>query len=283
MTTKIQENNTSVKTSLRKCLALCLKGTLVGFGGILPGVSGGTLCAAFGMYHILLDALTAPFRTLKSHGAEIVSFVLGGGLGFLGLSGAAHRIMEWNASVVICVFIGLIAGTMPALWKDAGRNGRNRFSVVSMAIGFVIILSALLVLKTGMTVNIEANPWSFLLCGVIWGLSFVVPGLSSSTFLYSLGCISRCWKEYQLFHCRFCFRWRQELRSVCFPFRDGLTGCLKNSIRLFLTSLSALLPQVRLRSFRNRHFLHGRLYWFRLYLYVWVSQSHLLLIRLHLD
>lgn len=167
MTTKIQENNTSAKTSLRKCLALCLKGTLVGFGGILPGVSGGTLCAAFGMYHILLDALTAPFRTLKSHGAEIVSFVLGGGLGFLGLSGAAHRIMEWNASVVICVFIGLIAGTMPALWKDAGRNGRNRFSVVSIAIGFVIILSALLVLKTGMTVNIEANPWSFLLCGVI--------------------------------------------------------------------------------------------------------------------
>ena len=32
-------------------ILLVLKGVLVGFGEILPGVSGGALCVAFGMYN----------------------------------------------------------------------------------------------------------------------------------------------------------------------------------------------------------------------------------------
>lgn len=38
-----------------KSVMLIIKGVFVGFGAIMPGISGGTLCAAFGMYKPLLN------------------------------------------------------------------------------------------------------------------------------------------------------------------------------------------------------------------------------------
>lgn len=36
-----------------------LEGVVVGFGAILPGISGGTLCVAFGMYRPLIETLSS--------------------------------------------------------------------------------------------------------------------------------------------------------------------------------------------------------------------------------
>ena len=44
-----------------------LQGVLVGFGAILPGVSGGTLCVAFGMYKPLISVLSEPGKNLKRY------------------------------------------------------------------------------------------------------------------------------------------------------------------------------------------------------------------------
>ena len=47
-------------------ILLIFKGVLVGFGAILPGVSGGALCAAFGMYNPIINLLSHPFKALKT-------------------------------------------------------------------------------------------------------------------------------------------------------------------------------------------------------------------------
>ena len=39
-----------------------LEGIIVGFGAIMPGISGGTLCVAFGMYKPLMGVLSTPRR-----------------------------------------------------------------------------------------------------------------------------------------------------------------------------------------------------------------------------
>lgn len=163
-------------------IIMMLKGIVVGFGAIMPGISGGALCVAFGMYHILLDVLSRPFKTLKEHGIRLAFFVLGGGIGFVGLSGIGNWLLGINENAVICVFVGFMIGTIPELWRGAGQKGRPISSYISLCLSFGIMLTFLLLLAGTEGVFIIAPGFlSFLLCGALWGLSFIVPGLSSST------------------------------------------------------------------------------------------------------
>lgn len=168
-------------------LSLILKGTVVGFGAIMPGISGGTLCVAFGMYHILLDVLSSPRQTIKKHGWKIICFLAGFAIGFFALAGLAGWLLEVNAQAVTCVFIGFILGTLPDLWHSAGQAGRGRSSYIAFVAGFFFMLSALLLLRHGNVFVMAPNFGGFLFCGLVWGISFIVPGLSSSTLLLFFG------------------------------------------------------------------------------------------------
>ncbi len=183
-------------------LFLVVKGALVGFGAILPGISGGTLCVAFGMYRPILNLLSHPIKTIKEDGFKLLAFIIGGGLGFVGLAGVAAWLLGLNEQVVICIFVGFVLGTVPDLWKAAGAKRRGAPSYISMAVAFVALfcLMGYLRYKTGGGDDelaaefmkntqplLEPNFIGFLVCGVLWGLSFIVPGMSSSTLIIFLG------------------------------------------------------------------------------------------------
>lgn len=177
----------NAKFNIFNLIVLLFKGALVGFGAIMPGISGGTLCVAFGMYQPIMNLLSHPFKELRKNGVNLFFFILGGGLGFIGLSGLAALLLEKDSTAMICAFIGFIIGTIPDLWHDAGKQGRKNSSYVSMAVGFAILLAILLSVKNASGITVNPDIWGFLICGVLWGLSFVVPGLSSSTLIIFIG------------------------------------------------------------------------------------------------
>ncbi len=164
-----------------------LEGAIVGFGAILPGVSGGTLCVAFGMYRPLIRLMSSPKQGMKQHGLMLGIFLLGAVVGFVGLSGLAAVLLEKNTALVTCAFIGFILGTFPDLWRDAGTEKRTGASFVSLISCFLVMLGILALLRTQLTVTVAPNIGGYLLCGLLWGLSFVVPGLSSSSLLLFFG------------------------------------------------------------------------------------------------
>ena len=164
-----------------------IQGFIVGIGAILPGVSGGTLCYAFGIYDQILDVLTNPFKGLKKHWFMLIFVVLGGGLGFVGFAGITNWLLQLNEAVVLCVFVGLIAGTLPDIWKDAGKVGRGKGSYVALAVSFVAISAVFYLFKTVWHLTIQPNTVGWVLCGLLWGLSFIIPGFSSSTLLLFFG------------------------------------------------------------------------------------------------
>lgn len=170
-----------------RLLLRILQGAIIGVGAILPGISGGVLCVIFGLYKPVIEVMSNPLRNLKYHWKLIVPVAIGVGVGFIGSAGAVSTFMEKNAAAGVCVFIGLILGMIPGLWKDAGKQGRTPASVPSMIASFVLFLAFLLFLKTGVSMNITPNAFWYGICGVAWGLSFVVPGLSSSSMLIFLG------------------------------------------------------------------------------------------------
>ena len=56
-----------------------------------------------------------------------------------------------------------------------------------MVAGFTLMLSLLLLFRQIDAVSLRPDFWGFLFCGVMWGVSFIVPGLSSSTLLLFFG------------------------------------------------------------------------------------------------
>ena len=95
--------------------------------------------------------------------------------------------MELDCFAVIFVFVGLICGTLPELWSNAGKHGRGKGTYASLAVSFVLLSAVLWLLGRGGSVELEPDFKAYLLCGLLWGLSFTVPGLSSSTLIMFFG------------------------------------------------------------------------------------------------
>lgn len=179
--------NKTKKISVLQYILWVFEGIFVGFGAILPGISGGALLVAFGMYRPIIEVVSDFKSGFKKHFFMLLTFFIGVGIGFVGLAGVADFLMEKNLEIVTCFFIGFIIGTVPELWGDAGKEGRNKFSIVSMVACFAVMLTILLILKRENLVTVKPNVAGFILCGVLWGLSFIVPGLSSSSLLLFFG------------------------------------------------------------------------------------------------
>lgn len=172
---------------MRKYILLFFKGVIIGFGAIMPGISGGSLCVAFGMYHPIIELLAEPFNGIKKYWKSFLFFFLGGFAGFIGLSGFAAWLILQNANAITCLFAGLILGTLPDLWNSAGRTGRNCISYTALIAGFIIIFSLLIFIKTHGTAAIQPGLWSYCFCGILWGIGIIIPGLSPSTLLLFFG------------------------------------------------------------------------------------------------
>lgn len=59
-------------------LVLMLQGAIIGTGAILPGVSGGVLCVAFGIYEPMMNFLEHPIRTFKKQSGLFIPIIIGG-------------------------------------------------------------------------------------------------------------------------------------------------------------------------------------------------------------
>ena len=177
----------TMKKQILSYIALVFKGILVGFGAIMPGISGGSLLYAFGIYDKILEVLANPIKGIAKHWKMLCCVGLGGAIGFLGLASVVSALLEWNESVVISVFVGLIIGTLPGLWKDAGKEGRGKGSLISLVVSFVAITVLFFMFEHFWHISIPQNTFGWIICGLIWGLGFVVPGLASSNLLMFFG------------------------------------------------------------------------------------------------
>ncbi|MHB1314384.1 MAG: DUF368 domain-containing protein [Christensenellales bacterium] len=177
-------------TPLRKYLPWLkrvLQGVVIGVGAILPGISGGVLCVIFGIYQPMMTLLAHPVAAFKKHAALLLPVLIGWAFGFVGLAGVVTWMFETSMELAVCFFIGLIIGMLPPLFKEAGLKGRTTGSWVSFAVSFIVIFALLVFLKVSNAMQVQPNIFWYFVCGVLWGVSLIVPGMSSSSLLIFLG------------------------------------------------------------------------------------------------
>ncbi len=176
--------------SISKFLLKILQGTFVGFGFVLPGLSGGVLCVVFGIYKTIMEFLADPFGKFKTHFPKLLPVGIGGIIGILGISKLLGVLLENFEAPSVCVFIGLIVGMLPSLFREANLQGRNKKSFISLAVACAFtlaLLGGLLFVLNRYNLSIEPNFGWNMFAGFCLALSVIVPGMSSNTLLMPLG------------------------------------------------------------------------------------------------
>lgn len=171
-----------------KFLIWLLEGVIIGGGAILPGVSGGVLAVTFGLYQPMMATLSHPKANLKKYWKMFLPIIIGWVLGFFVFSKGISAFFSADSTIAVSLFAGLVAGSLPQLFLDAEKEGSRRRDWV----GFTLVLIAAVIgvmgaSGEGAALSLTPNVFWYLLCGAMWGLSLVVPGMTSSSILIWLG------------------------------------------------------------------------------------------------
>lgn len=163
-----------------------LKGMFVGSGAILPGVSGGALAAIFGLYEPIITFLADMKKDFLKNLLFFLPVGFGGLFGVFVLATPIDYGLTNFPVHVLWGFIGVIIGTFPFLFKEAGKNGRENKHILLAILTGIFTFAFLLYANDLFVVHMSLNIWSWILSGVIFALGFMTPGISSSNFLIYL-------------------------------------------------------------------------------------------------
>lgn len=174
-------------TKVKDWLLRFVKGMFIGSGFILPGVSGGALAAVFGIYERIISFLAHLTKNFKENVLYFIPVGLGGITGVFLLSFAVSFLLGSYTTIILWFFVGCILGTVPSLWKEAGKKGRKNSDVTLMVITFFVALALLILGEQNFGGQLDQNFFTWMLAGALIGLGIIVPGLSPSNFLVYLG------------------------------------------------------------------------------------------------
>ena len=163
-----------------------LQGALIGLGAVLPGISGGVLSVVFGVYRPIMELLSDPIHKWRTHLPELFPYMIGSAAGFLGVANLLSFLLMTYPEPSVCVFVGLIVGMLPSLWREAGEQGRSLKNVIVSGVTFLAMFVLLYGLQHTQTM-VELGTGSYLFCGFAFALSVIAPGMSFSTILMPMG------------------------------------------------------------------------------------------------
>jgi len=164
-----------------------LKGSLVGMGSILPGVSGSMIATILKIYQELITALNdftkAPIKSILKVWPYIIGVLLGFGLGFV----LIKIFLENYPLPITILFIGFILGSIKTIRKEIVLKKLKYHHILVFILSILLMITFLLI--SGYSKDI--TNWTYylvvFLIGSITSIALITPGLSGATLLLAIG------------------------------------------------------------------------------------------------
>ncbi|MCL2810912.1 MAG: DUF368 domain-containing protein [Clostridia bacterium] len=175
-------------------LVRLVKGGVVGMGFIIPGLSGGAFAVIVGIYEPMIRF----FANIRKDFVKNLLFFIPVGVGMLASVVLVSRVLgQFFESMgtevpLLWFFVGCVLGTLPGLFQKAGEKGRQAKHVV-IAVASTVLMCALLFFLYQLSQGMQEGEggsesiFTWLLVGGIFGLSAIIPGLSSTTLIVLMG------------------------------------------------------------------------------------------------
>jgi len=159
-------------------------GLFMGLANLVPGISGGTMLVATGIYTRFVEAV-AEVTTLKFRARSLLVLALVGAtalLAILLLAGTVKGLVEEQRWIMYSLFIGLTLGGVPIVWRMARPASSALFAGAAAGV-------AVMAVTTFVHVQGEGSDGAvFLFIGGVAGASaMILPGISGAYLLLVLG------------------------------------------------------------------------------------------------
>ena len=168
-----------------------LKGMVIGIANVIPGVSGGTMMVAMGIYDKLIHCITHLFSELKKNLLFLAPIAVGMALAIVGSSFTIEKMFELFPFQTSLLFVGLVVGGLPAMWKNVkGKPIRLGHIITCVMFLALVVGMALLGETEGNAAELSfslVNAVKLFFVGVIAAATMVIPGVSGSMVLLLIG------------------------------------------------------------------------------------------------
>lgn len=167
------------------------KGVVIGIANIVPGVSGGTMMVSMGIYDKLIHCITHLFSEFKKSVLFLLPIAVGMVAAIAASSFGLTYLFENLPIQTNLLFVGLILGGLPAIWKNVKGNSVKAGHVLACVLFFVLVVGmAAMGESEGAAADLSfslGNVAVLLMVGVITSATMVIPGVSGSMVLMLMG------------------------------------------------------------------------------------------------
>ena len=168
-----------------------LKGMVIGIANIIPGVSGGTMMVAMGIYDKLIHCITHLFSEFKKSVLFLFPILIGMGIAIIASSFGLEYLFANFPIQTNLLFIGLIVGGLPAIWKNVKGNKVQTGHVLAFVLFFALVAGLAILGETeGSAADLSfsfLNIVKLFGVGIIASATMVIPGVSGSMVLLLIG------------------------------------------------------------------------------------------------
>jgi len=163
-------------------------GVLMGLANLVPGISGGTMLLAAGVYPGFINGI-GEVTTLKFRKASLLllgSVIVPALLAIVLFAGPVKDLVVHHRWIMYSLFIGLTLGGVPVVWRlIKGRRGADVW--VSAACGFIAMGALAYLQMRGGAGAEHAGVMMMFFAGVAGASAMILPGVSGGYLLLVLG------------------------------------------------------------------------------------------------
>lgn len=175
---------------MKSFLYRVLCGFCLGISVFAPGISGSIMAIIMGIYDKLLDITSNPFKNFKNNFRFLLPLGIGALISLVLFILVFSYLFETYEKAVFMLFIGLIVGNLPMVYKEARRSKFKWYyilgTVAAIATAFVVGIMSEGVGK----MQVASGNISLIyiaLSGALAGAASLVPGMSVSMILIVMG------------------------------------------------------------------------------------------------
>ncbi len=160
-------------------------GVLMGLANLVPGISGGTMLLAAGVFPTFIAAIAdvTTFRFRKRSLIALAVIVGSAVLAILLLAGSVRTLVVEQRWVMYSLFIGLTLGGVPLVWRLARPATAAMWVAAAISFGLMVVMAFGGEVSRG---GGASTPLLFL-AGVAGASAMILPGISGGYLLLLLG------------------------------------------------------------------------------------------------
>lgn len=161
-------------------LVLILKGVMIGFFMLVPGISGGSIAIILGIYDDLINKVNNLFKNFKTNVFFLIILFIGGVIGLIASSFLIDFVIKNIYFELIYLFLGVM---FIYIFKNITNKDGYSFTMKLVFIFLGILMGYMITLIPTNILTFENNYLLFFLLGIFLAIALILPGISVSYVL----------------------------------------------------------------------------------------------------